>query len=785
MLKILDRYLIREILVPLFLGLVVFTFILEIPPILQQGEQLIARGVRWSIVVHVLLTLLPQALAVTIPMAVLIGILIGLGRISADREYVAIQACGISLYRLLRPIGLVAVAGTLATLYVMIVALPNANQAFREITFNVVASRVANAVKPRTFFEEFPNHVLYVRDVAPGGTWRDVFLADSSRPDRTMVYLAKEGRLLVDRAHRSVQLQLAHGTWHMTRTDQPDVYEGTQFETTTLRLDPQTVFPPPPSKGVPEMSLAELRRSIAEAEARHDRTYNQRFMIQQKFSIPAACLVLAIVGLALGATARKDGKLASFVLGFCVIFVYYVLLWTARALAIGSGIAPGLAPWVPNIVLGAAGVALLLWRARAADQPIRISLPAFWKRRGAEAAAGDAGGAAVEALRAPRVVVVIRVPHLDLPRPSLLDLYVAGQYLRVFLLGIVALLGIFYISTFMDLADKLFRGSTTTAMLLRYFYFQTPQYVYYIIPMSALLATLVTVGLMTKNSELIVMRACGISLYRTAAPLLLFALTASAVLFGLQERVLASANREADRLNRTIRGWPQLTSSVSGRRWLVGRNGDLYHYDLFDSGANRFTRLEIYDLDESRWRLHALTSASDAELIRVADGPAAGWIAHRGWTRVFPSGGPGGADGIKYESFDQRRLALESPEYFKSVEPDAEQMTYGQLKNYISQLNASGAYAVPYMVALQRKIAFPLVTLVMTLLAVPFAVTTGRRGALYGIGVGIVLAIVYWVTLSVFAALGSGGVIAPMLAAWAPNILFGAAALYMVLTVRT
>ncbi len=783
MLSILDRYLVREMLVPLALGLVVFTFILEIPPILQQGEQLIARGVEWTVVCRVLLTLLPQALAVTIPMAVLIGILIGLGRISADREYVAIQACGISLYRLLRPIGLLAIVGTAATLYVMIVALPNANQAFREIAFNVVASRVESAVKPRTFFGEFPNHVLYVRDVRPG-SWRDVFLADSSRPDRMTVYLAREGRLLIDRQRRTVQLLLQHGTWHMTRTDQPEVSEDTKFETITLRLDPQAVFPRPPSKGVPEMSIAELRASIADAERRHEPTYSQRFMIQQKYSIPAACLVLAVIGLALGASARKDGRLASFVLGFCVIFVYYVLLWTSRALAIGSGLMPSMAPWVPNILLGAAGGALLLWRARAADQPIRISLPAFWRR--SSDATGAAGTSAAPSR--PRVVVVIRVPHVDLPRPTLLDLYVAGQYLRVFLLGIVALLGIFYVSTFMDLADKLFRGTATSAMLLRYFYFQTPQYVYYIIPMSALLATLVTVGLMTKNSELVVMRACGISLYRTAVPLLLFALTASAALFGLQEQVLAGANREADRLNRAIRGMPAQASNLVGQRWLVGRNGDLYHYDLFDPSADRFTRLDIYHLDEIHWRLLDLTSAADTTLVRQtgADGrPVLGWLARQGWTRQFPAGDAGEQQEARYESFARRRISLETPAYFKSVEPDAEQMTYGQLRTYITQLQSTGAYAVPYMVALQRKIAFPLVTLVMTLLAVPFAVTTGQRGALYGIGVGIVLAIVYWMTLSVFAALGAGGVVAPTLAAWAPNVLFGAAALYMVLTVRT
>ena len=126
-------------------------------------------------------------------------------------------------------------------------------------------------------------------------------------------------------------------------------------------------------------------------------------------------------------------------------------------------------------------------------------------------------------------MVVVRVPDITIPGPRLLDLYVSREYLRVFLLGLVGLLGIFYISTFIDLVDKLFRGETTSAMLLRYFYFRTPQFVYYVIPMGVLVSTLVTVGVMTKNSELLVMRACGISLYRTAAPLLLFAVLASGV----------------------------------------------------------------------------------------------------------------------------------------------------------------------------------------------------------------------------------------------------------------
>ena len=140
MLKILDRYVVREVVLPFVLGLLVITFMLLMPPILEQGERLIEKGVDWLIVVRVLATLLPQALGVSIPMALLLGILIGLGRLSGDREFVALQACGISIFRILRPVALLAMLSTVATAYVMIIALPDANQSFREITFNLLAS---------------------------------------------------------------------------------------------------------------------------------------------------------------------------------------------------------------------------------------------------------------------------------------------------------------------------------------------------------------------------------------------------------------------------------------------------------------------------------------------------------------------------------------------------------------------------------------------------------------------------------------------------------------------
>src|SRR5215470_17836600 len=379
--RLLDRYLIREILLPFFLWLLLLTFVLIMPPILLNAEQLIAKGVAWSIVVRVLVTLIPQALGITIPMALLLGILIGLGRLSADREFVALQACGVSIFRVMRPIVVLSLVSLAATAYVMIVALPNANQTFRTITFNVIASKAESDIKPRVFFDQFPNRVLYVRDVPQNGGWRDVFLADATRPGETTAYFAKQGRLNVDRVKRTVELVLEQGTRHTTFAAKPEEYEGSSFERLVLNMDAETVFPRTQlMKGDNEKTIAELRATAAENAKVGAPTGSQYFTIQQKFSIPIACLVLALIGVALGVSNRKDGKLAGFVVGIGVIFVYYVLLWTSRAGAISGTLWPAFAPWIPNIVLGIVGVGLVIWRAGSADQPIRISLPTFRRR---------------------------------------------------------------------------------------------------------------------------------------------------------------------------------------------------------------------------------------------------------------------------------------------------------------------------------------------------------------------------------------------------------------------
>src|ERR1051325_2903310 len=262
--RIFDRYVIREVALPLLLSLLLLTFLLIIPPFLKQGYPIIVQGVDAWIVGKVVVTLLPQALSISIPMAVLLGLLIALGRLSGDREFVAMQACGVSIYQLLRPLIAIAVVSTAATAYVMIVARPDWNQAFREIVFKEVAQRVENNIRPRVLFIDFPGHVLYVRDVDTSAhVMHDVFFADTSQGGVTTLSFAREGQFLIDRTNKVVQLLLTKGNEHILQSNKPTEFQTNQFEQRILTLDAQTVFKQPPARNIPEMSIPELRNVIA------------------------------------------------------------------------------------------------------------------------------------------------------------------------------------------------------------------------------------------------------------------------------------------------------------------------------------------------------------------------------------------------------------------------------------------------------------------------------------------------------------------------------------------
>jgi LPS export ABC transporter permease LptG/LPS export ABC transporter permease LptF len=791
MFKTLDRYVIREILPPFILSVLIFTFILELPPIMQNLERLVAKGVPWRTAGRILLLLMPQALGLTIPMGLLVGILIGLGRLSSDRESVALLACGVSPYRLLRPIMSLALVSAAVTMWVMIVAIPHSNQEFREITFEILSKKVESDIQPRVFFDEFPNWVLYPRDEADLGQpgWKDVLVAEIRQGNPPKLYMAEKGQLVLDRPNRRVTLILTNGTSYTTTgTGETQVYRF--LDQLAMNLDPETVFPPldlPP--GVNEKTIPELRKTIEEKRLAVQKDPNLKLSphpeimaIHSKFSIPVACLVFALIALALGMSVARDGKFGGFVVGIVVIFSYYMIFFVSESAAKGQKIHAEIARWIPNLVLAPIGLIALVLRARRTDSrlrlPFRWSAVPQWFEQRRKAAAAAARPSVVShpqpVVRRRGVVLVIRFPRLPLPRPLLIDRYIGRLYLRVVGICFLGLLGLFYISTFIDKSERIFKGDASTGMVLQLLAFSTPQFVYYVIPLSALLSVLVTIGLLSRTSELTVMKACGVSLYRAAASLLVMSLGFSAVLFGLEQQIMARANRSAEMLDSQIRKRPPRTFSALDRRWVVGRDGSIYHYGYFDHDRGEIAGLTIYKPESKKW---ALASQTFLRRALYHDGA---WFGDDGWVQDFRMKPP------TWKKIARERLTdVEHPDYFATEQPIAEMMTVPQLRTYVKELAASGFNATPLEVELQKKIAFPFVTLVMTLLAIPFGVSTGQRGALYGIGLGIVIALCYWILIGAFVALGRGGLLPPAIAGWAPNVLVLGIASYLVLRTRT
>jgi LPS export ABC transporter permease LptG/LPS export ABC transporter permease LptF len=746
--NLLDRYVLRQVFWPLAMALVAFTFLLMIPTLMLYAEDYFRKGVSPLVFLRLAVALVPMALATTIPISLLLGLLVGFGRLSADREFVALQACGVSLRRLLRPVTLAAALCAISCAYVYMVLIPEGNQSFREITFTVLA-RAGGDVQPRVFNHDFPDVVFYAEETAPDGGLDGVFLADARAADDQAVWTAHHARFAIDETRRTVELVLEDGARHAG--DRQGNYDLEVFQRQVLQLNPDTMFPNQgPAKGDREMSLGELRAKIATVRADGGDPRFQVFEFHKRFSIPAACLVFALIGLALGVTNRRDGALASFAIGVVVIFAYWALLTFGESLVVGAWAGPGLAAWLPNLILGALGVALLRWRSRMADRPLSLPwLESLWRR-----------------LVRPASVGASRLPV------SILDRYVTRIYLRILGLSVAGMALLFYVSAFVELSEKVFQGNGTWAMLGAFLWYSTPHYLYFVIPLSVLLATLVTVAVLTKNSEIVVIRACGVSLYRTALPMVVAAITAGAGLFGLDQTVLGPANRKAEALDGAMRG------SALGRlnrQWVAGRDGTIYQFAYFDPDRERFVDLRTYELDDDR----GLTRRTYAEQAAHLD--ADRWRVERGWTRTFTATGDPG----EFQPFAAAERVLERPELFSTEPPDPDFMSFTQLRAFTERLAESGFDVVSQRVALWRKVSFPFVTLVMTLIAVPFAVTIGRGGALAGIGIGIAIALGYWGTILVFSAMGAAGVLSPPLAAWAPHVLFGTAALYLLLSVRT
>ena len=703
-------------------------------------------------------------------------------------------------------------------------------------------------IKPRVFEESIPKKVLYIEEIdRASNVWHNIFLVDLGEEQSDVkIFTATSGTLRQGERSEAPELYLKQGSLHQTREtkanqsgDQereeddeagqrdarpaaasaldaqpapererekdkkkvrPHNYTAARFEDMTVGLEVSeeekaaAVQAEQEERQVKEMKWGELV-AFNPPEADHRKWGAE---IHKRLALPAACLVFALLGVAFGISNVRTGRSLGLLIGLAITICYYlVALWGEHS-ALSGKLPVWLGVWMANIVLAALGALMIFIQRRPGSDTFSVfrSLLHSWlpRRKGQQATAeipraartdtatGEAERAAASSKEADQTGRAEGPPRRRLPVsrvPQLIDRLVMADLARFFFYILGGFSILFVVITLFQLLEYITRNNIEWEVVGNYLLFLLPMIINYVTPLAALVAVMVTFGILQKTSQLVALKASGQSIYRLAAPVLLLSIVLSALVFLNQDYVLPFTNRRQNNLRYLIRRGqePPQTFYQTTNQWIFGIDSRIYNYAHFDLTSNTFARLNVIDLSRNPFGIKRRLYARRASW----DEGRQEWVLENGWERQFE-----GERLVAYEPFKQLRVQLaERPDYFKKDSRGSSSMTMAELNRKITDLSRSGFDVLDLKIALQSKIAFPLTCLIMVIVGLPFSFSVGKRGALYGVTLGIAIGLVYWGLIGLFEQMGRYEMLPPMLAAWGPNMLFGAGGLYLFLTTRT
>lgn len=760
--KLIARYVVQGALPYVLLSLVLLTAILFTQQLGRFAELALYADLPVSLAGEIAASLLPGVLILTLPIAVLAGIVIGFARMGSDSETTAIRAAGVGTWTLLWPVLLIGLLSTMATMFLHLKEAPQAARDLRRVALQGALRKLDSPVEPRTFNTEIPGYVIYVRDGdVSQGVWGRVFIFAQQPDGSTRIVTARQGR--IDASNEQSELVLsdavamkipksdsAEHNYVVERLDQLRITINTGRAALLERLSQKDLQ-------TEELDWKDLKEQTHTGSIEERREAGRA--LHRRLALGVAPFVFALVGGLLGMRVKRGGRGAGILLSLAVVIVYYLVSLLGESLARNNTVSTITGEWMATALLLLLSLILLSFE----DIP-RLVLR---KRPSSKRPADNKTRRSVaseQTLGAGRSGF-----------PSLLDTSVFRTLSVSFLVGFVSLVSIFIIFTLFELWRFIGANHVPAGVVGKYLLFLLPLVAVELFPATMLITVLITYALLARRNEAIAWWASGQSVYRLMMPGLLFAVAAGAGTWLVQEHLMPPANVKQEALRARIRGGQPRAITGSGRQWLASvENRRLYSYE-FDEQGGVLIEPAIYELDADAVHLKRVTTgkqgvwtASNQLLIRdVETVNLRGMIVER---RVEKESTVAGVD---------------APQVFRPTVDKPSQLSVLALSSYLKAAKQRGVDVSALALALQRKYVNPFSVLVMAFIGMPLALSFGRRGAIVALCVAVGVSVAYWGIGGGFQQLGNHGLLPPEVAAWSPPVIFAAAGTYFLSRVRT
>jgi lipopolysaccharide export system permease protein len=346
----------------------------------------------------------------------------------------------------------------------------------------------------------------------------------------------------------------------------------------------------------------------------------------------------------------------------------------------------------------------------------------------------------------------------------LLDRYIARECVKVLGLCLVVFIGIYVVVDLFEKLSRFLQANVGADVIVGYYLFRLPKIFTEVLPVAVLLACLLSLGGLARNNEVLAMKMGQIGALRIALPCIAVGLAASLIAWATVEYIAPRASERALNIERTeVRRLPAHRITRDSDIWYRAQDDRFVHISLIETQSGTIRGMSVFELSPN-FNLLRRIDAREASF-----GPQ-DWTVRDGFQLELDT------NPIRITPFKQMALSLkEGPEEFARVARSPEEMSYVQLRQYIDRLVKSGVAATRYLVDLHAKVATALVSLVMAILGVSFGLRTGRSGVMIWVGVCIPMGFLYYMLLVLGFSLGRGGALPPLVAAWLPNLVFGAA----------